>query len=119
MPQHCITTHPASPCRGLPRLHTAQANEALLCGRVLVFLARALPLFDKSGVNQSGNINERLLLSLDEVAEGAVDTNGQPIDGAFYRTFWGLQAQLAVGVGLGMVQPGCLIGSNWAAAGLP
>ncbi len=64
---------------------------------MLVFLSRALPLFDKSGVNQSGNTNERLPLGLDEVAEGAVDSAGQPIDGAFYRTFWGLQAQLAVG----------------------
>ena len=25
-------------------------------------------------------------------AQGAVDSDGQAIDGAFYRTFWGLQA---------------------------
>lgn len=85
----------------MPPTLAPQANDALLCGRVLLFLARCLPLADKSGVNQGCLFNERLPLALDDVPEGATDTNGQPIDGAFYRTFWGLQQQLAVGGGAG------------------
>jgi hypothetical protein len=42
-------------------------------------------------------------------AQGAVDSEGQPIDAAFYRTFWGLQG--AFQAPYAAMEP-----SKWAAA---
>ncbi|PSC69291.1 THO complex subunit 1 isoform X1 isoform B [Micractinium conductrix] len=78
-------------CNALLKRLSKSAN-ALLCGRVLLFLAKLLPLTERSGVNLGGAFNTDNVTPVEEVAEGAVDSEGQPVDVAFYRTFWGLQS---------------------------
>ena len=63
-----------------------------LRGRALLFLARACPLADKSGLNLLGGLNAAHPLAVPPVPPGAADTGGRPIDGPLYDSFWGLQA---------------------------
>ena len=63
-----------------------------LRGRALLFLARACPLADKSGLNLLGAINTAHPLALPPVPPGATDCGGRPIDARLYAAFWGLQA---------------------------
>ncbi|BDA44079.1 probable THO complex subunit 1 [Coccomyxa sp. Obi] len=71
----------------LRRLSRASSSE--LCGRILMFLTRLLPLLDRSGLNVQGQFNTS---HSTPVEDGAVDSNGKPVDAGFYATFWGLQA---------------------------
>ncbi len=71
------------------------SRDALLCGRVLVFLAKFLPLTERSGVNIHGSFNVNNLTPLDDVREGDLDAEGRPVDVPFYKTFWGLQSWFA------------------------
>ena len=71
------------------------SRDALLCGRVLVFLAKFLPLTERSGVNIHGSFNVNNVTPLDEVREGDLDAEGRPVDVSFYKTFWGLQSWFA------------------------
>ena len=140
-----------------------QSSDALLCGRVLLFLAKLLPLTERSGVNLGGAFNTDNATPVEEVPEvgvaegwvgvrcvyvwvgvgggrdaverralhealmvalvassslawalaahppappalppallqGAVDSEGRPVDAALYRTFWGLQGYFRCGV---------------------
>jgi len=63
-----------------------------LRGRALLFLARACPLADKSGLNLLGAVNTGHPLRAPSVPDGAADCGGRPIDASLYATFWGLQA---------------------------
>ncbi|KAL4439830.1 hypothetical protein ABPG75_002831 [Micractinium tetrahymenae] len=78
-------------CNMLLKRLSKSAN-AMLCGRVLLFLAKLLPLTERSGVNLGGAFNTDNVTPVEEVQEGAVDSEGRPVDAAFYRTFWGLQS---------------------------
>lgn len=78
-------------CNMLLKRLSKSAN-AMLCGRVLLFLAKLLPLTERSGVNLGGTFNTDNTTPVEEVQEGAVDSEGKPVDAAFYRTFWGLQS---------------------------
>uniref|UniRef100_A0A061R876 THO complex subunit 1 n=1 Tax=Tetraselmis sp. GSL018 TaxID=582737 RepID=A0A061R876_9CHLO len=69
----------------------SKGNNPLLCGRISLLLARLLPIWDKSSVNQVGSVNSSNPLIIEDVEEGATDSNGAPIDVDFYRTFWGIQ----------------------------
>jgi THO complex subunit 1 len=71
------------------------SRDAALCGRVLVFLAKFLPLTERSGVNIHGSFHVDNMTPLDDVREGDLDAEGRPVDVAFYRTFWGLQSWFA------------------------
>jgi len=71
------------------------SRDAALCGRVLVFLAKFLPLTERSGVNIHGSFNVDNVTPLDDVREGDLDAEGRPVDVAFYKTFWGLQSWFA------------------------
>ena len=71
------------------------SRDALLCGRVLVFLAKFLPLTERSGVNIHGSFNVNNLTPLDDVREGDLDAEGRAVDVPFYKTFWGLQSWFA------------------------
>ncbi|KAK9808915.1 hypothetical protein WJX72_006363 [[Myrmecia] bisecta] len=71
----------------------SRSTNAELCGRILVYLAKFMALDERSGVNATGTINTSHSTPVDDVQEGDVDSNGQPIDGSFYRTFWGLQGK--------------------------
>lgn len=70
-----------------------------LKGRVLVFMALCISLSDKSGLNLKGDINLDNVTEVetengelpDDMDISSSDTNHQPIDYNFYRTFWGLQ----------------------------
>ncbi|KAK9915708.1 hypothetical protein WJX75_002974 [Coccomyxa subellipsoidea] len=73
----------------LRRLSRASSSE--LCGRILMFLTRLLPLLDRSGLNVQGQFNTSHSTPVEDVPEGTVDSNGQPVDATFYATFWGLQ----------------------------
>ncbi|KAL4423622.1 hypothetical protein ABPG77_009209 [Micractinium sp. CCAP 211/92] len=78
-------------CNMLLKRLSKSAN-AMLCGRVLLFLAKLLPLTERSGVNLGGGFNTDNTTPVEEVQEGAVDSEGNPVDAAFYRRFWGLQS---------------------------
>jgi len=69
----------------------SKSQDAALCGRVLIFLAKFLPLTERSGVNMYGTFHVENETPLEDVQEGALDANGMPIDVEFYKTFWGLQ----------------------------
>mmetsp|Transcript_38925 Transcript_38925/g.69706 ORF Transcript_38925/g.69706 Transcript_38925/m.69706 type:complete len:558 (-) Transcript_38925:145-1818(-) len=69
----------------------SKGNNELLCGRISMLLSWLLPVWDKSGLNQLGATNTTNPLVIEDVQEGATDSNGAPIDVQFYRTFWGLQ----------------------------
>ena len=68
------------------------------CGRVLLFLARAAPLGDKSGLNLMGTCNSASHpVPVEEVDDGEkqqVDSSGEKIDGELYKKFWRLQGAL-------------------------
>ena len=83
------------------------------CGAVLLFLARAAPLGDKSGLNLMGTCNSASHpVPVEEVGGGgggggdgegdgeegrslkAFDSSGERIDGALYKRFWELQRAL-------------------------
>lgn len=69
----------------------SKSQDAELCGRVLIFLAKFLPLTERSGVNMYGSFHIDNMTPLEEVKEGSLDAEGRPIDVEFYKTFWGLQ----------------------------
>jgi len=73
----------------------SKSQDASLCGRVLLFLAKFLPLTERSGVNLTGAFHVDNLTPVEDVPEDAVDAEGKPVDVAFYRTFWGLQRWFA------------------------
>jgi THO complex subunit 1 len=73
----------------------SRSADAALCGRALFFLAKFLPLTERSGVNHLGAFAAAGAPALEEVAEGALDAEGNPVDAAFYRSFWGLQSWFA------------------------
>jgi hypothetical protein len=52
-----------------PPLPVLQSANAMLCGRVLLFLAKLLPLTERSGVNLSGGFNIDNATPVEEVAE--------------------------------------------------
>ena len=66
---------PAGRCRGCPspalppHLTPPQSANALLCGRVLLFLAKLLPLTERSGVNLGGAFNTDNATPVEEVQE--------------------------------------------------
>ena len=69
----------------------SKSQDASLCGRVLLFLAKFLPLTERSGVNLSGAFHIENVTPVEDVPDGAVDAEGRPVDAEFYATFWGLQ----------------------------
>lgn len=73
----------------------SKSQDARLAGRVLLFLARLLPLMERSGVNLQGAFDAENATPVEEVEEGAEDSLGRPVDAAFYRSFWALQATFA------------------------
>jgi THO complex subunit 1 len=73
----------------------SKSQDASLCGRVLLFLAKFLPLTERSGVNLTGAFHVDNLTPVEDVPEDAVDAEGKPVDVAFYTTFWGLQRWFA------------------------
>ncbi len=66
------------------------------CGAVLLFLARAAPLGDKSGLNLMGTCNSASHpVPVEEVGGGdTTDSSGERIDGELYKRFWRLQGAL-------------------------
>lgn len=48
------------------------------------------------GLVLHSQINTNLVLPIDEVAAGDVDSSGEPIDAKLYTTFWGLQSLFKV-----------------------
>lgn len=73
----------------------SKSQDASLCGRVLLFLAKFLPLTERSGVNLSGAFHVENLTPVEDVPEESVDAEGRPVDAQFYATFWGLQKWFA------------------------
>ena len=91
----------------------SKASNTEFCGRVLVFLARAFPLSERSAVNvkslyNTGNSTEFEELEAEDGAESKtaaeaggdlklnVDTSSDsPVDSNFYNTFWSLQKHFA------------------------
>jgi THO complex subunit 1 len=73
----------------------SKSQDALLCGRVFIFLAKFLPLTEKSGLNLTGAFHTENVTPLESDLEGKVDAEGNPIDAGFYAEFWGLQKWFA------------------------
>lgn len=73
----------------------SKSQDAPLCGRVLMFLAKFLPLTERSGVNLTGAFHTENVTPMEDVPEGALDAEGRPVDATFYKTFWGLQQWFA------------------------
>jgi hypothetical protein len=103
----------------------SKAEHAVLCGRILLLLAKVYPLSDKSGVNLKGEVNVGNVTAFESEEEYnarasmlALAANGhsssgssamqtdtvvtvaptpatRPIDYAFYSSFWALQVSLA------------------------
>lgn len=69
----------------------SKSQDAELCGRVLIFLAKFLPLTERSGVNMYGSFNVDNETPIEDVKDVDVDAEGRLIDAKFYKTFWGLQ----------------------------
>ena len=69
----------------------SRVDAAGLRGQSLLFLARACPLADKSGLNLLGGVNGGHPVRVPPVPPGAADCGGRPIDARLYDTFWGLQ----------------------------
>lgn len=74
-----------------PELLFSQAHDVHLCGRILIFIAKIYPFFDKSGLNTNWFINSGLALPMDVLQPDCLDTEGNVIDIPLYNTFWGLQ----------------------------
>jgi len=85
----------------------SKASNTEFCGRVLVFLATAFPLSERSAVNNKGTYNTGNMTEFTEmeVEEGQEDvpepkeseglkidaSDDAPVDAIFYNTFWSLQ----------------------------
>ena len=73
----------------------SKSQNASLCGRVLLFLAKFLPLTERSGVNLGGAFHVDNVTPVEQVSPDddgcVVDAEGKPVDVAFYTTFWALQ----------------------------
>lgn len=72
----------------------SKSTDAALCGRVRTFLANAIALTDRSGVNLTGATNANAAPQLDEGApadDGLVDD----VTMVTYKAFWGLQTAFA------------------------
>ena len=87
----------------------SKSRDASLCGRVLLFLAKFLPLTERSGVNNLGLFHTENKTPIEDVAPDALDAEGNPIDKNFYYTFWSLQKWFAD-------PPSALAPSKWAEA---
>jgi THO complex subunit 1 len=73
----------------------SKSQDAELCGRVLIFLAKFLPLTERSGVNMYGNFHVDNETPIEDVKDGDGDAEGRSVDVKFYKTFWGLQKWFA------------------------
>lgn len=81
----------------------SKSKNTNFCGRILLFMAYALPLAEKSGLNLKGATapstvkfeenepDEERLVEGGGAAEGSGDVGGEQVNFAFYVTFWGLQ----------------------------
>ncbi|CAM8880232.1 unnamed protein product [Rhodiola kirilowii] len=64
----------------------SKANDVVLCGRILMFLAHFFPLSERSAVNIKGVFNTSNETKYEKEAP-----DGISIDFNFYKTFWSLQ----------------------------
>ncbi|XP_078161055.1 nuclear matrix protein-like protein [Carex rostrata] len=64
----------------------SKANDVVLCGRILMFLAHFFPLSERSAVNIKGVFNTSNETKYEKEA-----SEGVPIDFKFYKTLWSLQ----------------------------
>ncbi|CAM8882694.1 unnamed protein product [Rhodiola kirilowii] len=64
----------------------SKANDVVLCGRILMFLAHFFPLSERSAVNIKGIFNTSNETKYEKEAP-----DGISIDFNFYKTFWSLQ----------------------------
>lgn len=64
----------------------SKANNVVLCGRILMFLAHFFPLSERSAVNIKGVFNTSNETKYEKDA-----SDGVSVDFNFYKTFWSLQ----------------------------
>jgi hypothetical protein len=60
---------PQFPCSPSAALWSLQSANAMLCGRILLFLAKLLPLTERSGVNLGGSFNTDNATPVEDVQE--------------------------------------------------
>lgn len=71
----------------------SKRRQTAFSGRIRSFLANALPLTERSGVNANGSFNTDSMVTIDtEDAVAPSTEDGEIGEGSLYRTFWGLQA---------------------------
>ncbi|ELR14255.1 uncharacterized protein ACA1_327400 [Acanthamoeba castellanii str. Neff] len=79
------------------RKRLSRTNDLVFAGRILMFMAYAFPLSDKSGVNLKGEANVANVTTMDKEPSPALeetpeDKSEPPVDWTFYQMFWGLQS---------------------------
>lgn len=95
-------------CNDLLR-RLSRTTDTLFCGRILIFLARCLPLMEKSGLNlmsqfnqdnttqfddteSIGNLPSPVTRGAEEMEEGEMEENAGVVDFALYEKFWKMQS---------------------------
>ena len=66
-----------------------------MCGRLLILVAKLLPLSERSGVNLTGGFDVANTTDFVELEEGAKDESGRPIDVDLYNSLWRVQGLLS------------------------
>jgi THO complex subunit 1 len=96
-------------CNDLLR-RLSKSQNTVFCGRILIFLARFFPLFERSGLNLISEFNHENSIQISREDEGVFDTTGtvsmeeelileegemvttsDRVDFQFYLKFWSLQ----------------------------
>ena len=100
----------------------SQTHNTVFCGKIMMFLAYAFSLSERSGVNVLGSHNEENVTTFESEEEfnrnirhiktgGALRQSGDPaapVDYTLYRAFWGIQNSF--GSKPGVAPAGCFSG---------
>ena len=81
-------------CNKLLKRLSREDNPGM-CGRLLILLAKLLPLSERSGVNLPGIFDTENTTDYMELKEGAKDESGKEIDVGLYNSMWKVQALLS------------------------
>jgi len=66
----------------------SKSNDVILCGRILIYLSKLMPLFDVSGDNRKGKINTAHVTFFNP--DGNPGSEVEKNDKQLYKTFWKL-----------------------------
>jgi len=73
----------------------SREDNSLLCGRLLILVAKLLPLSERSGVNLVGGFDVDNKTDFVELEEGCTDESGRLVDADLYNSLWRVQGLLS------------------------